>query len=113
MPSHSREELLVFTAFCTFTVTTNVVENFAAKHCGAVGKRNVTGTTQQSPTIAWTYLTSGSIDAVAECADDSNIGSVLNDFPLTSESIWIRDVVSVHPRYDRRTGFCDDSIRAP
>src|SRR5262249_6661017 len=87
------------------------VEHFAAKHCRPMGKRNVTGTTQQSPTIARPHFSPARINAIAKRANHRNVRTVLNNLPLAEESIRMSNVIGVHARHDWTTRVRDHGIR--
>src|SRR5262245_49683994 len=107
---HSRKQVLILMTGRSVLVTAHLIEHFAAKHYRAVGKRNVTGTPHDSPAIARTHFASGDINSIAERANDSDIRTVLNNLPLSSQPIRMRDVVGVHARHNGSTRLCDDGV---
>src|SRR6185503_13742966 len=107
---HSRKQFLIFGADSVFIIATDLVEQFAAKHCRAMRKWNVTRTTHDSPAVSRTHFTTRRINSIAKRADHSKLGTVLKDVPLPSQSIRMSNVVGVHARDNGSTRLRNDGV---
>src|SRR5260370_21246933 len=76
-------------------------------------KRNVDGTAHQPPAIARAHFSAAGVDSVAERSNNSNIRKALDDVPLSSKPLGMRDVVGIHARHYRSTRLCHYRVRAP
>src|SRR6266480_2781681 len=109
---HPQEQILVLAAAGSFIVTTYLIEHFTAKHCRAMGKGNVNGTAHQPPAMARTHFSAAPVNSVAKRSNNSNIRTALNNVPLPSKPIGMRDVVGIHARHYRSTRLCHYRVRA-
>src|ERR1041385_5689347 len=108
---HSRKQILVFAAGRRIPITPDLIEHCAPKHCRAVGKWNISRTTQEPPAIARTHLSATGVNPIAQRTNDNHVRLVFNDLPLSSKPIGMRNVVCIHTGEYRRARFCYDGIR--